>query len=726
MKFKTLLLFAFALLMPMALSAATSIKEVGGWFESGYVTWNLVEGASTYSVYCKSVDGSYSKLDAELVRNYGDYGRADVIGVKAGTYQFKIVPVDEEGTEMTGQAVESSTFEVKAHDRAGFAHFNYSGVGAYKDDGTLKDNAKVLYVTSKTAKTVTCPVVTDNKGKVETFTGLQTIIDARQKGYDTTPLVIRIIGLIEANDMDHFSSSAEGLQIKGKNANSEMNITLEGVGNDATIRGFGILLRNCKSVEIRNFAVMLCMDDCISLDTDNSNCWVHNIDFFYGKTGSASDQAKGDGSLDCKADSKYMTFSYNRFWDSGKMALCGMTSETGENFISYHHNWFDHSDSRHPRVRTMTVHVYNNYFDGISKYGVGATTGSNVFVESNYFRNTNKPMMISLQGTDIVNGEKNATFSGETGGMIKAYGNVYAEKSSNFKLVTHKQSATSFDCYEAETRDEVVPASYVTLSGGTSYNNFDTDKSKMYTYAVDVATDIPGIVSGQYGAGRMQHGDFKWSFDNAVDDASSAVNTALKSAITNYTSQLVGVFGDTSGGDGDGDGDGDDKPVPPVDGDYSCYFTADKKPSNDFYTVTGNYSKDKGSVTVNGTEYDWCLKMKSATSVKFTIEEEMTLTLVFGKADKTPNIKIDGTKVASDSDGILTYKLAAGSHELTKADSHNLFYINLTPASSSTGIEETVSEAADEDGIIYDLSGRVVQNPQRGIYIRNGKKIFFQ
>ena len=50
MKFKTLLLFAFALLMPMALSAATSIKEVGGWFESGYVTWNLVEGASTYSV----------------------------------------------------------------------------------------------------------------------------------------------------------------------------------------------------------------------------------------------------------------------------------------------------------------------------------------------------------------------------------------------------------------------------------------------------------------------------------------------------------------------------------------------------------------------------------------------------------------------------------------------------------------------------------------------------
>ena len=147
-----------------------------------------------------------------------------------------------------------------------------------------------------------------------------------------------------------------------------------------------------------------------------------------------------------------------------------MKSESGENFITYHHNWFDHSDSRHPRVRSMTVHVYNNYFDGVSKYGVGATTGANVFVENNYYRNTSRPMMISGQGTDA---SGDGTFSGETGGMIKSYGNVYAEKASNFKLVTHKTNATSFDCYEADTRNEQVPSSYVTVSGKTSYNNFD-------------------------------------------------------------------------------------------------------------------------------------------------------------------------------------------------------------------------------------------------------------
>lgn len=711
MKFNTILI-ALAMFVSTAFSAsAITIKEAAGWFESGYVTWDLAEDAATYKVYYKAEGGEYTQLTAELVRDYGTYGRADVLGIAAGSYMFKVVPVDEDEADMTDQAAESSYITVKAHDRSGFAHFNHSGVGAYKDDGTLKNNAKVIYVTAQTAKTVTTTV-----GGVECV-GLQAIVDAYQKGTDTTPISIRIIGTIEASDMDSFSSSAQGLQIKGKKAHSEMNITLEGVGNDATIRGFGILLRNCKSVEIRNFAIMLCMDDCISLDTDNSNCWIHHIDFFYGKTGSAADQAKGDGSLDCKGDSKYLTFSYNHFWDAGKMSLCGMTSESGENFISYHHNWFDHSDSRHPRVRTMTVHVYNNYFDGNAKYGVGATTGSNVFVESNYFRNTNKPMMISLQGTDISNGVKNATFSGEDGGMIKAYGNFFAEKSSNFKLITHKESSTNFDCYEAATADELVPASYKALVGGTSYNNFDTDPAKMYQYTADAAADVPAIVTGQYGAGRMHQGDFEWTFNNAVDDSSSDVNTPLKTAITNYKTQLVGIFGGSSVTPPPG-------PNPEPNG-YDCYFSKEGG-SNSFYKITGSsYSNSKGTATVNGESYAWCLKMESGTSVEFTIEEEMILTLTFATGT-TPNVLIDGAKVDATSANVITYSLSAGSHKLAKSGNFNLFYISLSKT-PTTGIEDTVAEEAKEKGPIYDLQGRMVKDPLKGvIYIQDGKKFILR
>lgn len=142
---------------------------------------------------------------------------------------------------------------VKNYDRSGFAHLNNSGVGAYNDDGSLKSNARVLYVTAQTAKTVTCEVKTGSKAtNVAVYTGLQAIIGAYQKGYETRPLDVRFIGLVEKDDLDAVFSSAEGLQIKGKNAYSNLYITLEGIGDDATIRGFGFLLRNAANVE--NFA----------------------------------------------------------------------------------------------------------------------------------------------------------------------------------------------------------------------------------------------------------------------------------------------------------------------------------------------------------------------------------------------------------------------------------------------------------------------------------------
>ena len=360
---------------------------------------------------------TYTRIDDELVRDYGTYGRADVVGLSADAdYALKVVPVIGE-TEDENKASYATSILVKNYRREGFAHFQYSGIGAYKDDGTLKDGARVLYVTRQTAKTVTCTVITNSKGGTTTCKGLQSILDAYQKGYDTTPLAIRLIGKVSLSDLDHISSSAEGLQIKGNAGYNEMNITLEGIGDDATLSGFGLLVRNCRSVELRNFAIMLCMDDAVSLDTKNSHIWVHHLDLFYGQTGSDADQVKGDGTVDLKADTKYVTIAYCRFWDTGKSSLCGMGDDDA-NYITYHHNWFDHSDSRHPRIRCMSVHIWNNYFDGVSKYGVGVTSGASAFVEANYYRNIKYPMLISLQGSDI-SGGGGGTFSNEDGGISR-------------------------------------------------------------------------------------------------------------------------------------------------------------------------------------------------------------------------------------------------------------------------------------------------------------------
>ena len=235
-------------------AGVVQITEAKAWLESAYLKWVPFEGASSYNVY---IDGK--KIDTQLIRQYASYFRADVLGLKAGTYSIKVVPVNAEGKEMAG-ANTATNLVVKSHNREGFAHFNFEGIGAYNNDGTLQSDAKVLYITASTAKTVSTDVIVGSKNKKVNAKGFQAIINAYQKGYDTTPIAFRIIGKVSLADLDGISSSSEGIQIKGKSGYSTMNMTFEGVGDDATVYGFGFLVRNSKSVEFRNFAIMRCLE----------------------------------------------------------------------------------------------------------------------------------------------------------------------------------------------------------------------------------------------------------------------------------------------------------------------------------------------------------------------------------------------------------------------------------------------------------------------------------
>lgn len=672
------------------------ITEAKGWQESAYLKWKAFDGATSYNVY---VDGK--KIDAQLVRKYTNYYRADVLGLKAGDYSVKVVPVKADGTEIESAANTATGLAVKSYDRSGFAHFNYTGgIGAYNNDGTLKAGAKVLYITAQTAKTVSTDVILD-KGKAATkTTGLQAIIDAYQKGNDPTPIAFRFIGKVSLSDLDKISSSSEGIQVKGKSGYTGMSLTFEGVGEDATVHGFGFLVRNAKGIEFRNFAIMNCLDDALSLDTQNQHVWIHNMDFFYGQAGGDKDQAKGDGTVDLKGNSQYITIAYNRFWDSGKSSLCGMKSESNENWITYHHNWFDHSDSRHPRIRTMSVHVYNNYFDGNSKYGVGATSGSSAFVESNYFRNAKDPMMISGQGTDA---KGDGTFSGETGGMIKEYGNIFAEKSRKFQYVPYSSNNKDFDCYDVANRNDKVPADVKTVKGGTSYNNFDTDPSLMYEYTPDAAVDVPAKVTGFYGAGRLNHGDLQWTFDNSVDDDSYAVNSGLKNDVVNYkNTDLLEIGGNgTSAGEGGGgtvdpgtdptpdpgtdptptpDPGTDTPSTPEIEGTVTCSFTADGKvavPSSSAFTLTGDQKNVKVEVTeIDKVTYTASLKIESKTEITFITKKKMTLYVYYGTSGTKTNVKVDDVKY---SGAPTTVTLEAGTHKITKGDATTVALIKLVP-----------------------------------------------
>ena len=743
-------------------AASGAITEASGWLETAYVKWTPVTGATGYNVYVKSAsasDSAYVQLDDELIRKYPSYMRADAVGLKAGDYVMKIVPLNN-GKENTSAAIVSDKLTVNAHDRSGFTFSSNSpvknGVGAYNNDGTLKSNASVLYVTEANKNTVKMKI-----GNKE-YTGVAAITQAIKAKSNCQPVAIRIIGQVTLSGLACKDvSSAYAIGVKGA-----ANVTFEGIGDDATLYGAGVAVFQSTGIEVRNLGLMNWGGgkdgDGISLK-QSLGVWVHNNDVFYGNAGSDGDQAKGDGSMDLKDNSQYVTVSYNHFWDSGKMSLCGMKSESGENWITYHHNWFDHSDSRHPRIRTMSVHVYNNYYDGNSKYGVGAAKDSEAFVEANYFRNCNYPMLSSMQGSDVLAG---GIFSSENGGVIKAYNNYMEGQKSviyaNSDAGTTTASATDFDAYLATSRSETVPSTYKAKQGGKTYSNFDTKVDLgVDTADIDAPADVPSIVT-KY-AGRIMGGDFKWTFDNSVDDTSYSLNRPLKDKLNAYKTSLVSVGGGsissgekhihnyvstitkkaTCAEEGEitytciatngtcdkktytevvpktahtygewkvvkeateteeglkshsctvcgaeetasipkkGSTGGTETPEVPT-GDAKVHNFTTSGANSSFFVISGNLASNKGTVTYNGLTLTQCLKMESSTSIKFTAPSAGKLTLVFGESGK--NVKINGKKNASDSNCIVTVDVAAGSVEITKGDTMNLFYMVYTPSGTS-------------------------------------------
>ncbi|WNH08120.1 T9SS type A sorting domain-containing protein [Thalassobellus suaedae] len=667
---KLLFSTSFLLISVLASAQTVTINESGGWLETAYVKWNSLPEAESYNVYYSGNGILNQKIDNALIRSYGSYFRADILGLAAGSYTIDIKPVIS-GVE--GDVATTGSLTVLAHDRTGFAFANARVPGAYKINGTPKDGAVILYITEETKNTVSLNVTGANSNPC---VGLETILEGFKKGNDNRPLILRLIGQI--TDLDYMD---KGDIVIENNNNALSHITLEGVGNDAVADGWGIRVKNASNIEIRNIGTMNCNSDegdNIGLQQNNDYIWVHNVDFFYGDAGGAADQAKGDGALDCKK-STYVTFSYNHFWDSGKCNLLGLSEGTTSGlYITYHHNWYDHSDSRHPRVRFYSAHVYNNYYDGNSKYGVGSTMGSSVFVENNTFRNCKYPILTSMQGSDVYNEGTGAndyvnypTFSKEDGGTIKAFGNditgakrfvAYGGAGGN------QNTMVDFDAVVASTRDEAISNSIISSYGSNTYNNFDTDAA---LYIKNLVPDSPADAKTKVMlySGRLNGGDFNWSFNNSEDDTSYAVNAPLKAALSNYMTSLVYIQGEA---------------VP------SSQTLTSTTGNNDQNVQEGNainpiiftWGGDATDVTVNGLPASGVDFVKDATAKTITISgtptSDVSYTVTTVGAISTP---------VSESGTITVGIVSSGDeiHNFTESGTTSTFYSITGNLSTSKG-----------------------------------------
>ncbi|MBN2536174.1 MAG: hypothetical protein JXB88_25055 [Spirochaetales bacterium] len=166
------------------------------------------------------------------------------------------------------------------------------------------------------------------------------------------------------------------------------NKSIIGSGSSSTISGFGLNISGQNNIIIQNITFTNADDDSINVQEYSTNIWIDHCSFTNGY----------DGLVDIKRGSSYITVSWNHFYNHGKTCLLGHSDDntgqdTGNLKVTYHHNFFDNTDTRHPRIRFGHVHVLNNYYIG-NEYGVASTMNADVLVEGNYFSGVDDPTLV--------------------------------------------------------------------------------------------------------------------------------------------------------------------------------------------------------------------------------------------------------------------------------------------------------------------------------------------
>ncbi|MBD5470663.1 MAG: hypothetical protein HDR19_05995 [Lachnospiraceae bacterium] len=498
--------------------ASFSITEsdvtAGGWNESIYAEISKVtdDSAITAVKYSGPTTGELKGKDLEfLVRTIGNKGtRIDIPGLKEGTYELSIT------VNGTANVIKKSNITVYSYDRSGFAHFNYKdGVGAYNDDGTLKDKAEVLYVTDENKNDVELTVgnitvkgignilnsvgqdagggKASNGGKANTNQGI--IKELAKAG---KPLVIRFIGTVSDSGLyekGKFSAASEckitGLTTYNSTDNggtagdnghmariqSGKDITIEGIGYDAVIDGWGFhyIAQTSdpnfgKSFEVRNLTFINTPEDAIGMEGQQASkkadsdltasverCWIHNNEFYCPEITSPaeSDKSEGDGSVDFKRG-QYFTCSYNYFDSCHKTNLVGSADYSLQFNLTYHHNYWYMCKARGPLTRRANVHMYNNVWDMQTDYAQNTRADAYIYSEYNIFYACKSPQAVEA-------------------GAIKSYNDSIAS------IIQNKGSLGTV----VEDKSEYVSNNCQFSARNIKYDKFDTEPSQSYIPSKD-------------------------------------------------------------------------------------------------------------------------------------------------------------------------------------------------------------------------------------------------
>lgn len=215
--------------------------------------------------------------------------------------------------------------------------------------------------------------------------------------------------------------------------------TLVGEGGDAAIVNGTLFLDTVDNVIIRNIHFSDAYDYFPAWDPkDNANgewnseydnvtlraathVWIDHCTFDDGPRPDDTEPVllgrrvqHHDGLLDITQQSNWVTVSWNHFRHHDKTTLVGSSDsqalDDGKLKVTFHHNWYQHTRERTPRVRYGEVHVYNNLFeggvDGPYDYGYSLGIGhqSRIYSERNAW--VTPPAVRSAQLLRVLKGNR--------------------------------------------------------------------------------------------------------------------------------------------------------------------------------------------------------------------------------------------------------------------------------------------------------------------------------
>ncbi|GGN13917.1 pectate lyase [Actinoplanes campanulatus] len=165
------------------------------------------------------------------------------------------------------------------------------------------------------------------------------------------------------------------------------------------------------NVIVQNLTFRNASDDSINVQMYSHHVWIDHNDLAQGY----------DGLIDIKRGSSLVTVSWNHTHHHTKNMLLGHddangAQDTGRLKVTYHHNWFDATPQRNPRVRFgEPVHVYNNYYFYNTDTGVACQNTAGCLVEGNYFEDVEEPVTNTYAGPSGRCVARNNVFVGESG-----------------------------------------------------------------------------------------------------------------------------------------------------------------------------------------------------------------------------------------------------------------------------------------------------------------------